>query len=88
MTADVPEIPQYNGKINNVEKFDSLFFGVHSKQANALDPMGRMLLEHAYEAIIDAGVNPRKLRGTNTGVFVGVGFSESEQKWFYQRDEV
>ncbi|XP_046414517.1 fatty acid synthase [Neodiprion fabricii] len=85
---DHPEIPQRTGKINGIGKFDSLFFGVHFKQAHTLDPMCRMLLEHAYEAIIDAGVNPRQLRGSNTGVFIGACFSESEKTWFYEKLQV
>lgn len=53
-----------------------------------MDPLGRMLLEHAYEAIIDAGVNPRELRGTNTGVFIGTCYSESECVWYYETRQV
>ncbi|XP_012251516.2 fatty acid synthase-like [Athalia rosae] len=85
---DDPEIPKRCGKINNVEKFDSVFFGVHSKQAHIMDPMCRILMEHAYEAIIDAGINPRQLRGTNTGVYIGACFSESEKTWFYDKRQV
>lgn len=50
-----PEIPQRTGKINNVNKFDASFFGVHFKQAHTMDPMCRMLLEKTYEAVVDAG---------------------------------
>ncbi|XP_023289558.1 fatty acid synthase [Orussus abietinus] len=85
---DHPEIPQRTGKINNVEKFDAVFFGVHFKQAHTMDPMCRMILEHTYEAIIDAGINPRSLRGTKTGVFIGACFSESEKTWFYEKLQV
>lgn len=53
-----------------------------------MDPMCRMLLEHAYEAIVDAGINPRQLRGTKTGVFIGACFSESEKTWFYEKLQV
>lgn len=53
-----------------------------------MDPMCRMLMEHAFEAIVDAGVNPRHLRGTKTGVFIGACFSESEKTWFYEKLQV
>ncbi|XP_012234475.2 fatty acid synthase [Linepithema humile] len=85
---DHPEIPQRTGKINAVGKFDALFFGVHFKQAHTMDPMCRMLLEHAYEAVIDAGINPKQLRGSRTGVFMGACFSESEKTWFYEKLQV
>lgn len=83
-----PEIPQRTGKINNVNRFDASFFGVHFKQAHTMDPMCRILLEKAYEAVIDAGLNPKELRGTKTGVFVGACFSESEKTWFYEKMQV
>ncbi|CAF4803306.1 unnamed protein product [Pieris macdunnoughi] len=83
-----PEIPQRTGKINNLNKFDASFFGVHFKQAHTMDPMCRILLEKAYEAIIDAGVNPNELRNTRTGVFIGACFSESEKTWLYEKMQV
>ncbi|XP_034230761.1 fatty acid synthase-like [Thrips palmi] len=85
---DHPEIPQRTGKINNVGKFDAAFFGIHYKQAHAMDPMCRLLLEKSYEAIVDAGLNPQSLYGTKTGVFIGACFSESEKTWFYEKLEV
>ncbi|XP_068623798.1 fatty acid synthase-like [Battus philenor] len=83
-----PEIPQRTGKINNINKFDASFFGVHFKQAHTMDPMCRILLEKAYEAVIDAGLNPKELRNTKTGVFIGACFSESEKTWFYEKMQV
>ncbi|KAK6640571.1 hypothetical protein RUM44_012267 [Polyplax serrata] len=85
---DHPEIPQRTGKINHLTKFDASFFGFHYKQAHTMDPMGRLLLERAYEAIIDAGVNPRQLKGKKCGVFIGACFSESEKTWFYEKINV
>lgn len=79
------EIPKRSGKINRLEKFDATFFGVHYKQAHTMDPQCRMLLEHAYEAVLDAGVNPRTLRGSRTGVYIGACFAESEKTWFYEK---
>lgn len=79
------EIPRRMGKINNLDKFDATFFGVHFKQAHTMDPQCRLLIETAYEAVLDAGVNPKTLRGTRTGVFMGACFSESEKTWFYEK---
>lgn len=84
-THDYPEIPKRMGNIYDVDKFDAQFFGVHSKQADAMDPEGRILQERAYEAITDAGINPKTLRGTRTGVFIGAGFGESQKTVIYER---
>ncbi|XP_077275341.1 fatty acid synthase-like [Temnothorax americanus] len=65
-------MPHRIGKINNVEKFDPEFFNIPATEAHMMDPMARMILEHTYEAIIDAGVNPKELQGTRTGVFTGI----------------
>ncbi|XP_022832191.1 fatty acid synthase-like [Spodoptera litura] len=82
------EIPQRTGKINNLNIFDASFFGVHYEQAHTMEPMCRMMLEKAYEAIIDAGMNPKELRGTKVGVFIGTCFSESEKTWFYEKMQI
>ncbi|XP_015113057.1 fatty acid synthase [Diachasma alloeum] len=86
-TLDHPEIPQRTGKINNINKFDADYFDYDFKQSHTMDPMGRMLLEHTYEAIVDAGINPKQLKDTKTGVFVGACFSESEIIWVYQKPQ-
>ncbi|EAT46627.1 AAEL002237-PA [Aedes aegypti] len=80
----MPEIPRRSGKINNLDKFDREFFGVSRNQCNAMDSQLRLLLEHAYEAIVDSGTNPETVRGSKTGVFVGVCFSETEARLFFQ----
>lgn len=46
-----------------------------------MDPQLRMLLEVTYESIIDAGINPAELRGSRTGVYIGVSDSESDEYW-------
>ncbi|XP_035437568.2 fatty acid synthase [Spodoptera frugiperda] len=79
-----PEIPKHFGMINGVNRFDAQFFKVHYKQALIMDPMSRKLLEHAYQAIFDAGINPLELRGKKIGVFIGAAFSESEKLIIYE----
>uniref|UniRef100_A0A7E4UMS9 Fatty acid synthase n=1 Tax=Panagrellus redivivus TaxID=6233 RepID=A0A7E4UMS9_PANRE len=70
-------LPTRHGKLKELKKFDAGFFQVTPKQANFMDPQVRILLEVAYEAVIDAGVNPTTLRGSKTGVFVGCSASET-----------
>ncbi|XP_077979410.1 fatty acid synthase-like [Glandiceps talaboti] len=70
-------LPRRNGKIKDLSRFDAAYFGVHPKQAHTMDPQLRMFMELTHEAIVDAGVDPKDLRGTNTGVFVGASGSES-----------
>jgi hypothetical protein len=50
------DLPKYTGFMANIEKFDGKFFGIPKKRVDAMDPQSRILLEHAYEAIFDAGV--------------------------------
>lgn len=57
--------------LKEIDKFDASFFGVPGRVADEVDPQGRMLLETTWEAIVDAGINPQSLRGSNTGVYVG-----------------
>lgn len=48
-------LPKRNGKLKDISHFDAAFFGVHPKQANTMDPQLRLMLEIAYEAIVDGG---------------------------------
>lgn len=71
-------LPTRNGKLKEVDRFDAAFFNVHPKQAHNMDPQLRLLLEVTYESICDAGVNPTKLKGTKTGVFIGASGSDAQ----------
>ncbi|XP_067207291.1 fatty acid synthase-like [Linepithema humile] len=82
------DLPTRMGTINNVEKFDADFFDISFKQANIIDPMIRMLLEHTYEAIIDAGINPKQLRGKNTAVIIGSCYLESQETLLYKNFQI
>jgi acyl transferase domain-containing protein/tryptophanase/NADP-dependent 3-hydroxy acid dehydrogenase YdfG len=63
------------GFIDDVDKFDSLFFNISPREAEMLDPQERLFLEVAWESIEDAGYYPEILAqedaSRNIGVFVG-----------------
>uniref|UniRef100_A0A8C0FYW1 Fatty acid synthase n=1 Tax=Bubo bubo TaxID=30461 RepID=A0A8C0FYW1_BUBBB len=81
-------LPKRNGKLKEIGKFDASFFGVHPKQAHTMDPQLRMLLEVSYEAILDGGVNPATLRGTDIGVWVGASGSEAGEAFSQDPEEI
>jgi polyketide synthase PksN len=63
------------GFLEDVDKFDSLFFNISPREAEFLDPQERLFLEVAWEVLEDAGYYPEILAqenaSRNVGVFVG-----------------
>ena len=59
-----------------MDRFDNHFFAISDKEAMRIDPQQRILMELAWEALEDAGIPPSGLRGSRTGVFIGISNSE------------
>ena len=46
-------------------------------EANYSDVQMRILLETTYEAMLDAGIDPGSLRGSNTAIFAGICYDDT-----------
>ncbi|HSV68388.1 MAG TPA: SDR family NAD(P)-dependent oxidoreductase [Mycobacteriales bacterium] len=64
------------GFLSDLARFDAAFFDVSAREAESLDPQQRLLLEAAWHALEDGNIDPTSLKGTRTGVFVGISNSD------------
>lgn len=64
------------GFLADIDQFDPQFFGISPREAETIDPQQKLLLEVAWEALERAGQVPDRLGDNDTGVFVGITFSD------------
>ena len=73
--VDGPARRYRGGFLDDIDRFDSLFFNISPREAEVLDPQERLFLEVAWEALEDAGYYPEILAPADAprrvGVFVG-----------------
>ncbi|MGP3972080.1 SDR family NAD(P)-dependent oxidoreductase [Streptomyces sp. 6N223] len=62
--------------IYDADGFDAAFFGINPREALAMDPQQRVLLETAWELLERAGINPHTLKDSLTGVYTGVMYHD------------
>lgn len=76
-------IPNWGGFMNEIDKFDPLFFGISPWEAELMDPQQRLFMETVWKTIENAGYKPSDLSGTRTALFVGVGTTDYRE--LYQK---
>ncbi|WP_308030644.1 SDR family NAD(P)-dependent oxidoreductase [Streptomyces sp. CoH27] len=77
---------RWGGFLDDVDRFDSLFFRIPPAQAKLMDPQERLFLEASWSALENAGYPPSRLprprhggQGHDVGVFAGVMWGDYAQ---------
>ena len=64
------------GLIDAPYTFDNQFFKISGREAEALDPQARLLLETSWRLLEESFIAPRDLDGAKVGLFVGISSSD------------
>ena len=73
------ETDAFGAYLSDLDGFDAEFFRIAPVEAEMLDPQQRLLLEMSWAALEDAGMNPERLQGSRTGVYVGIGSNDYQR---------
>lgn len=79
---------RWGGFLDHIDEFDPGFFGMSPREAERMDPQQRLVLEAAWEALEDAGIDAKRVEGSNAGVFVGQWLNDFEARLFVDPEGV
>ncbi len=57
--------------LERIDEFDNDFFRISPKEAQAMDPVQRIMLQVIFSAFDDACYTPDRLNGSKTGIYLG-----------------
>lgn len=62
---------KWAGILADRDCFDPLFFNISPKEAESMNPHQRLVMQEGWNALEDAGYNPKALSGSQTAIFIG-----------------
>jgi acyl transferase domain-containing protein/enoyl-CoA hydratase/carnithine racemase/acyl carrier protein len=64
------------GALDDIDRFDPLFFRISPHEAECVDPQHRLFLQESYRAFEDAGYSTTTLSNRKCGVYLGISTNE------------
>ncbi|HEX2924645.1 MAG TPA: SDR family NAD(P)-dependent oxidoreductase, partial [Ruminiclostridium sp.] len=74
--SDKTNYCNYGGFIQDIDKFDPLFFNISGIEATCMDPQQRLFLEESWKALEDSGYGAAELQERLCGVYVGYNVND------------
>jgi acyl transferase domain-containing protein/pimeloyl-ACP methyl ester carboxylesterase/acyl carrier protein len=67
---------RWGGFLEDIDKFDPLFFNISGMEAELTDPQQRLFMEECWKSLEDAGYANENISNKKCGVYVGAGPSD------------
>ncbi|MHB6909724.1 SDR family NAD(P)-dependent oxidoreductase [Streptomyces sp. DB-54] len=71
LAPDDPGGYRWGGALAERDCFDAEFFGIRPHEADLMSHHQRLLLQESWHALEDAALDPKRLAGSRTGLFIG-----------------